>query len=135
MLEVGSETHQGNAIPSPDELVGRAASLVPGLRESATKAEQLRQVAIAPSRRIQFLGIQREGFTVARISTTVSFDMRAPAFGTPAAQLYGAALDMAAYADRIGVGRIGLMEHHGSEDGYLPQPFVMGGAVAAVTKQ
>ena len=69
------------------------------------------------------------------ISTTVSFDMRAPAFGTPAAQLYGAALEMAAYADRIGVGRIGLMEHHGSEDGYLPQPFVMGGAVAAVTKK
>jgi alkanesulfonate monooxygenase SsuD/methylene tetrahydromethanopterin reductase-like flavin-dependent oxidoreductase (luciferase family) len=69
------------------------------------------------------------------ISTTVSFDMRAPAFGTPTARLYGAALDMAAYADRIGVGRIGLMEHHGSEDGYLPQPFVMGGAVAAVTKK
>ncbi len=69
------------------------------------------------------------------IMTTVSFDMRAPAWGTPTSTLYGAALEMAAYADGIGVDRIGLMEHHGSEDGYLPQPFVMGGGVAAVTKR
>src|SRR5258706_13069410 len=69
------------------------------------------------------------------IQTTVSFDMRAPGFGTPASKLYGAALEMAAYADRIGVDRIGLMEHHGSDDGYLPQPFVMGGGVAAITKK
>jgi alkanesulfonate monooxygenase SsuD/methylene tetrahydromethanopterin reductase-like flavin-dependent oxidoreductase (luciferase family) len=68
------------------------------------------------------------------IQTTVSFDMRAPAFGTPAARLYGAALEMAAYADGIGVDRIGLMEHHGSDDGYLPQPFVLGGGIAATTK-
>jgi alkanesulfonate monooxygenase SsuD/methylene tetrahydromethanopterin reductase-like flavin-dependent oxidoreductase (luciferase family) len=69
------------------------------------------------------------------IQTTISFDMRAPAFGTPTRDLYAAALEMAAYADRIGVDRIGLMEHHGSDDGYLPQPFVMGGGVAAVTKR
>ena len=68
------------------------------------------------------------------IQTTVAFDMRAPGFGTPAQKLYGAALEMAAYADKIGVGRIGLMEHHGSEDGYLPQPFVLAGGMAAVTK-
>jgi alkanesulfonate monooxygenase SsuD/methylene tetrahydromethanopterin reductase-like flavin-dependent oxidoreductase (luciferase family) len=67
--------------------------------------------------------------------TTVSFDMRAPDFGTPTKELYAAALDMAAYADEIGVDRIGLMEHHGSDDGYLPQPFVMGAAVAARTKR
>ena len=69
------------------------------------------------------------------IMTTVSFDMRAPAWGTPTQQLYAAALEMAAYADEIGVDRIGLMEHHGSEDGYLPAPFVMAGGVAAVTKR
>lgn len=69
------------------------------------------------------------------IQTAVSFDMRAPAWGTPASRLYGAALEMAAYADEIGVDRIGLMEHHGSEDGYLPQPFVMAGGVAAVTSR
>ncbi|HEY8385656.1 MAG TPA: LLM class flavin-dependent oxidoreductase [Porticoccaceae bacterium] len=69
-----------------------------------------------------------------KIVTTVSFDLRAPDWGTPANRLYGTALDMAAYADEIGVDRIGLMEHHGSDDGYLPQPFVMGGGVAARTR-
>lgn len=69
------------------------------------------------------------------IQTTVSFDMRAPGWGTPTSRLYGAALEMAAYADQIGVDRIGLMEHHGSDDNYLPTPFVMAGGVAAVTKR
>jgi alkanesulfonate monooxygenase SsuD/methylene tetrahydromethanopterin reductase-like flavin-dependent oxidoreductase (luciferase family) len=61
----------------------------------------------------------------------VLFDMRAPEFGTPAPALYAAALEMSAFADEMGVSRINLMEHHGSEDGYLPSPFVMGGGVAA----
>lgn len=69
------------------------------------------------------------------IATTVSFDMRAPAWGTPPATLYAAALEMAAFADRMGVDRIGLMEHHGSDNGYLPQPFVLGGGIAAVTRR
>ena len=69
------------------------------------------------------------------ISTTVSFDMRAPDFGTPTQKLYGAAIEMAAYADEIGVDRIGLMEHHVSDDGYLPQPFTLAAAMAAVTKR
>ena len=69
------------------------------------------------------------------IRTSVMFDMRAPAFGAPAPTLYATALDMAAFADEIGVTRVNLMEHHGSEDGYLPQPFVMGGGVAARTKR
>jgi alkanesulfonate monooxygenase SsuD/methylene tetrahydromethanopterin reductase-like flavin-dependent oxidoreductase (luciferase family) len=68
------------------------------------------------------------------IKTSVMFDMRAPDFGTPTQKLYAAALDMAAFADEIGVGSIGLMEHHASDDGYLPQPFVLGGGVAARTK-
>jgi alkanesulfonate monooxygenase SsuD/methylene tetrahydromethanopterin reductase-like flavin-dependent oxidoreductase (luciferase family) len=68
------------------------------------------------------------------IRTGVLFDMRAPAFGTPASTLYATALEMAAFADSIGVSRVNLMEHHASEDGYLPQPFVMGGGVAARTK-
>ena len=67
------------------------------------------------------------------IHTTVSFDMRAPDWGTPAAQLYPAAIEMAAFADRIGVTSINLMEHHGSEDGYLPQPFSLAAAMASVT--
>lgn len=67
--------------------------------------------------------------------TSVQFDMRAPAFGAPARDLYPAALDMAAFADEIGIDRIGIMEHHASEDGYMPAPFVMGGAVAARTRR
>ncbi len=67
------------------------------------------------------------------IHTTVSFDMRAPDWGTPPAELYPAAIEMAAFADRIGVTSINLMEHHGSEDGYLPQPFSLCAAMSAVT--
>lgn len=67
--------------------------------------------------------------------TALLFDMRAPAFGAPVTQLYGAALDMSAFGDEIGVNYVGLMEHHGSEDGYLPSPFVMGGGVAARTRK
>lgn len=69
------------------------------------------------------------------IKLTVSFDMRAPDWGTPPAELYRAAVDMAAFCDTIGVDRIGLMEHHGSDDGYLPQPFVLASAMAAVTER
>jgi alkanesulfonate monooxygenase SsuD/methylene tetrahydromethanopterin reductase-like flavin-dependent oxidoreductase (luciferase family) len=69
------------------------------------------------------------------VQITVSFDMRAPGWGTPTDVLYPAAVEMAAFADRIGVGRIGLMEHHGSDDGYLPQPFTLAAAMAAVTKE
>jgi alkanesulfonate monooxygenase SsuD/methylene tetrahydromethanopterin reductase-like flavin-dependent oxidoreductase (luciferase family) len=71
----------------------------------------------------------------AMLQTAVMFDMRAPALGAPAPELYAAALDMAAFADEIGIDFIGLMEHHGSEDGYLPSPFVMGGAIAARTRR
>jgi alkanesulfonate monooxygenase SsuD/methylene tetrahydromethanopterin reductase-like flavin-dependent oxidoreductase (luciferase family) len=72
---------------------------------------------------------------VTPIQTTISFDMRSPAFAAPTKDLYAAALEMAAYADQIGVDRVALMEHHGSDDGYLPQPFVLGGGIAAVTKK
>ena len=71
---------------------------------------------------------------MSHIQTVVSFDMRAPGFGTPTRELYAAALEMAAFADEIGVDRIGLMEHHASDDGYLPQPFVLAGGIAARTK-
>jgi len=67
------------------------------------------------------------------VRITVSFDMRAPAFGAPPADLYKAALDISAFADGIGVDQIGVMEHHASEDGYLPRPFLLGSAIAGVT--
>ncbi|PNU03868.1 oxidoreductase [Novosphingobium guangzhouense] len=66
---------------------------------------------------------------------SVSFDMRSPQWASPTPQLYRAAIDMAAFADGIGVDQIGLMQHHGSDDGYLPQPFVLAGGMAAVTSR
>ena len=69
------------------------------------------------------------------VQVSCSFDMRSPDWATPTHELYGAAVEMAAYADTIGIDRIGLMEHHGSDDGYLPQPFVLAAAMAAVTKR
>lgn len=68
------------------------------------------------------------------IRVTTSFDMRSPDWATPTNELYAAAVEMAAYADSVGVNAINLMEHHGSDDGYLPQPFTLAAAMAAVTK-
>lgn len=64
----------------------------------------------------------------------IRFDMRAPSFGAPPAELYPAALEMAAWADERGFAAVVLSEHHGAEDGYLPAPLVMAGAIAACTK-
>jgi alkanesulfonate monooxygenase SsuD/methylene tetrahydromethanopterin reductase-like flavin-dependent oxidoreductase (luciferase family) len=63
------------------------------------------------------------------------FDMRTPAFapGT-GAQRYRAAVDMAAWADRVGFLLVVLSEHHGSADGYLPSPIPMAAAIAARTE-
>ncbi|MGW1756811.1 LLM class flavin-dependent oxidoreductase [Streptomyces mirabilis] len=62
------------------------------------------------------------------------FDFRNPAqAGTTMADRYAAALDMAAWADRLGCARITVSEHHGSPDGYLPAPIPMLAAMAART--
>jgi len=68
--------------------------------------------------------------------TVLRFDMRAPAF-SPASprDLYAAALDMCAWADEKGFSTVGLSEHHGSEDGFLPSPLVMAAAVAGRTRR
>ena len=63
------------------------------------------------------------------------FDLRAP--GRDAvrrADLYRTLLDMAAWADDRGCASIAISEHHVSEDGYLPSPFTVAAAVAAVTR-
>lgn len=65
----------------------------------------------------------------------ISYDMRAPSFGAPSRDLYAAALDQCAWADDIGFDVVGLGEHHGSDDGYLPSPVPMAGAIAARTKR
>jgi alkanesulfonate monooxygenase SsuD/methylene tetrahydromethanopterin reductase-like flavin-dependent oxidoreductase (luciferase family) len=72
---------------------------------------------------------------VKNIRINVSFDMRSPEWAAPTGELYSAAIEMAAFVDRIGADQIGLMQHHGSDDGYLPQPFVLAGGMAAVTSR
>jgi alkanesulfonate monooxygenase SsuD/methylene tetrahydromethanopterin reductase-like flavin-dependent oxidoreductase (luciferase family) len=61
------------------------------------------------------------------------FDMRAPSTGAPARELYAAALDMAQWAESRGCVSVVVSEHHMSEDGYLPSPPGLAGAMAART--
>jgi alkanesulfonate monooxygenase SsuD/methylene tetrahydromethanopterin reductase-like flavin-dependent oxidoreductase (luciferase family) len=62
------------------------------------------------------------------------FDLRAPEHGAPAADLYAAALDMAAWADERACAAVVLSEHHASPDGFLPTPIVVASAMAARTE-
>ena len=66
---------------------------------------------------------------------SMRFDFRNPAFaGTSMADRYSAALDIAEWADGLGIpASIAVSEHHGSEDGYIPSPGLMLAAMAART--
>lgn len=64
----------------------------------------------------------------------IRFDLRDPDFApTTTADRYATAVDMAEWADRLGFVTIGLSEHHGSADGYLPSPLPVAAAFAART--
>ncbi len=47
--------------------------------------------------------------------------------------LYGAALEMSAWAESHGALAVTVSQHHGSDDGYLPSPIPMAAAIAAKT--
>ncbi len=64
---------------------------------------------------------------------TMRFDMRAPATGAPAPDLYRAALEMSEWADTRGCVSVIICEHHTSSDGYLPSPIVLASGIAART--
>jgi alkanesulfonate monooxygenase SsuD/methylene tetrahydromethanopterin reductase-like flavin-dependent oxidoreductase (luciferase family) len=66
----------------------------------------------------------------------IRFDCRCPAF-SPAepTELFQAALDMAEWADQQELTAIVLSEHHGTDDGYLPAPLVMAGAMVGRTRR
>jgi alkanesulfonate monooxygenase SsuD/methylene tetrahydromethanopterin reductase-like flavin-dependent oxidoreductase (luciferase family) len=66
---------------------------------------------------------------------TLRFDMRAPDWATPAADLYAAAIDMCAWAEPRGAIVAVLSEHHGADDGHLPTPLILASAIAAKTNQ
>src|SRR2546427_8741478 len=65
----------------------------------------------------------------------LGYDLRRAPFGaTTSADLVATALDQCAWADRLGFATVVLSEHHGSPDGYLPSPLVLGAAIAARTQ-
>ncbi|MGW4100379.1 LLM class flavin-dependent oxidoreductase [Mycobacterium sp. NPDC004974] len=64
---------------------------------------------------------------------TLRFDMRAP--HTPTAELYGAAIDMCAWAETRGAVMAVLSEHHGTVDGHLAAPTILASAIAARTNR
>jgi len=61
------------------------------------------------------------------------FDMRAPANGAPAADLYAAAIEMCQWGESRGALATVVCEHHSSSDGYLPSPMILASAIAART--
>jgi alkanesulfonate monooxygenase SsuD/methylene tetrahydromethanopterin reductase-like flavin-dependent oxidoreductase (luciferase family) len=64
------------------------------------------------------------------------FDLRVPPFAsTTFAAQYAAALDIAEWADGIGVPTIGLGEHHGDPAGFMSAPLTLAGAVLARTRR
>lgn len=71
--------------------------------------------------------------TRTRPALALRYDFRAPSFGAGSSALVGAALEQAAYAEAHGFERVQLSEHHHTEDGYNPSPFVVAAAFAART--
>jgi len=65
---------------------------------------------------------------------TMRFDMRAPDFGAPRADLYRAAIEMAEWGEKNGCVALQVCEHHRSKDGYLPAPLILASAIAARTQ-
>jgi len=66
---------------------------------------------------------------------SLRYDLRcAPFDATTSADLMATALDQCEWADRLGFATVTLSEHHGSPDGYLPSPLVLGAAIAARTR-
>jgi alkanesulfonate monooxygenase SsuD/methylene tetrahydromethanopterin reductase-like flavin-dependent oxidoreductase (luciferase family) len=64
----------------------------------------------------------------------IRFDLRNPPMAaTTSSERFQAAIDMAVWADELGAGFVGLSEHHGCDDGYLPSPLVMAAAIASRT--
>lgn len=63
------------------------------------------------------------------------YDLRRPDFATAtSAELAATAIEQCVWADGLGFATVTLSEHHGSPDGYLPSPFLMGAAIAARTQ-
>jgi alkanesulfonate monooxygenase SsuD/methylene tetrahydromethanopterin reductase-like flavin-dependent oxidoreductase (luciferase family) len=68
------------------------------------------------------------------VEVGVWFDLRNPPgwWGDPS-RLYGFTLELCEEAERLGAHSLWFSEHHGFEDGYLPQPLTFAAAAAART--
>jgi alkanesulfonate monooxygenase SsuD/methylene tetrahydromethanopterin reductase-like flavin-dependent oxidoreductase (luciferase family) len=76
-------------------------------------------------------GIARPG-----VELTMRFDLRVPPFAdTTWAAQHQAALDMAEWAERIGVREITLSEHHGDPAGFTSAPITVAAAVLGRTRR
>jgi len=66
----------------------------------------------------------------------IYFDLRnPPQWATDPARLYAFTLELCEEADALGCHSIWVSEHHGFDDGYLPQPLTMAAAIAARTRR
>lgn len=64
------------------------------------------------------------------------FDLRnPPGWRQDPSRLYGFTLEMCEEAERLGADSVWFSEHHGFEDGYLPQPLTFAAAAAARTSR
>jgi alkanesulfonate monooxygenase SsuD/methylene tetrahydromethanopterin reductase-like flavin-dependent oxidoreductase (luciferase family) len=69
------------------------------------------------------------------LELNLRYDMNSPPFGAPHPALYRAAIEQAAWADRLGFNQVFLAEHHGAEHGYCPSSMVQAASIFAVTRQ
>lgn len=66
----------------------------------------------------------------------VYYDFRnPPGSGIQTADLYRRTLDQIRHMEQLGFDSVWMSEHHFTEDGYLPSPVAMSGAIAAVTER
>jgi alkanesulfonate monooxygenase SsuD/methylene tetrahydromethanopterin reductase-like flavin-dependent oxidoreductase (luciferase family) len=71
-----------------------------------------------------------------RINAILRLNMSGHAVdGRAEAERYGAALDMAAYADESGFAVVNVEEHHDAAIGWLPSPLVMAALIIARTSR
>jgi alkanesulfonate monooxygenase SsuD/methylene tetrahydromethanopterin reductase-like flavin-dependent oxidoreductase (luciferase family) len=69
-------------------------------------------------------------------SFVTRYDLRAPgATSAERQELFGRAVEQAAYVDQHGHDAIMVSEHHAASDGYLPSPLLVASAFAAVTSR
>jgi len=70
------------------------------------------------------------------VNIGVWFDLRnPPGWRQDPARLYGFTLELCEEAERLGAHSVWFSEHHGFEDGYLPQPLTFAAAAAARTSR